>query len=187
MDESSDEFPATVAEPISSPSLGLGESNGDRAQAGSRADLERRLVADEVRELIRENSALRAENTTLQQLCRDYLSAKQQLDRLSAFLEDMFGRGVWDFIRKVKRARAAEAGRDDHGAILASRHAPPQAVDPADREDGRAGPGRWPNRQEMVVPPEPSRISTRSGLARSSTRRGTISDEVPRLALAAKR
>jgi glycosyltransferase involved in cell wall biosynthesis len=107
MDESSNPFPATatVAEPNSLRGTERGVPNGEQAQDRRSGEPARRPLAHEIRELIRENSALRAENTTLQHLCRDYLSAKQRLDRLSSFLEDIFGRGVWDFIRKAKRIR----------------------------------------------------------------------------------
>ena len=97
MDESSDQFPATVAE--------HSWRDGALMQSECLEELERSRLAPELRKLLQENRALRAENTTLHQLCRDYLSAKQRLDRLTSFVEDVFGRGVWDVIKKAKRAR----------------------------------------------------------------------------------
>lgn len=154
MDESSDESPATVAECSSA----WGSERGETSLAGSQAVRRHRQLKEEVRELIRENSALRAENTTLHQLCRDYLSAKQQLDHMSSFLEDVFGSGVWNSIRNLKRIRAVEAGRNDLGAILARRDAPLQARDQDDRADGRAGLCRGPKPPTMAGRRERRRI-----------------------------
>ncbi len=117
MDESSFLSPAAaiVAEHVSRLSHELDRANDELRQARGRAEAamaesdlaarELRRAEDQVRALVRENSTLRAEKASLQQLCLEYVTAKEQLDRLRSALEEMFGGGAWSFLKKAGKVR----------------------------------------------------------------------------------
>jgi glycosyltransferase involved in cell wall biosynthesis len=117
MDESSFLSPAAaiVAEHVSRLSHELSLANDELRQArwlveaaeaeAERAGRELERAEDQVRALIKEISTLRAENATLQQLCVEYITAKEQLTRLRSALEEIFGQRSWKLLKEAGALR----------------------------------------------------------------------------------
>ena len=196
MDESSFLSPAAavVAEHVTRPSHELGPANDELQQARGLVEVGPRRsrsgrsgvrrAEDEVRALLRENSTLRAENATLQQLCIEYITAKEQLARLrSAAGGDLRQTGM-DAPEESRNApHATQPGTDDRGAMLEVRDASPQAGGEDDPKDHRAHDCPGAQHQAMVGrgsrPRVRRRTSTRPMVIQSLRRPLTTFHDLP--------
>jgi glycosyltransferase involved in cell wall biosynthesis len=70
----------------------------------------------DLRTLLRENAALRAENLALRQLCHENAGALRQAARDKAQLDQILGSRAWAFVQRVRRAVAIVGRRENSRA-----------------------------------------------------------------------
>jgi glycosyltransferase involved in cell wall biosynthesis len=105
----------------------------------------------DLRTLLRENAALRAENLALRELCHENAAARRQAARDRAQLDEILGSRAWALVQQVRRAAAIVGRRANSRADGPDR--PSFSRESGDAGDDRAGPRHSRVRKVSVIVP----------------------------------